>query len=134
MNLYKLHNVGRKNIQLSPNDNIIRKKYSVAYLKELANKYEMREFLSYNYCCYGEDCSCWIDVEGINYGWLWLNNEPEEMSKLLFDMALTTIKSHRDILYKRKMFVVENNDKIIIYFFLRDVIKRDYILTFIKNT
>ena len=133
MNLYKLHNTGRKHIRLFPKDKITRKKYSVQYLKHLAATYEMREFLEYSYCCRGEDHNCWIEVEGIDHGWLWLDKDPKDMPKLLFDMALNTLKTYRNTLYKRKMFVVENEDKISIYVFLRDVCTRDYILTFAKN-
>ena len=132
MDLYKLHNIGRKKIRLSPNDTISRKKYSVAYLKELANKYEMREFVSYKYCCKGEDYNCWLDVEGIDYGWLWLDKDPIEMPKILFNYTLDILKSYRKILYKRKMFVIEKNDKIIIHIFLRDINKTDYVIVFSK--
>ena len=132
MNLYKLHNVGRKYIRLSPGDTLTRKKYSVGYLKELAEKYEMREFLEYSYCCRGEDHNCWIEVEGLDYGWLWLNEDPEEMPKLLFDRALSVLKSHREALYKRKLFVFEDEKRVIVYAFLRDVCRNDFIITFAK--
>lgn len=133
MNLYKLHNVGRKNIRLSPGDILSRKKYSVGYLKSLAEQYEMREFLEYDYCCRGEDHNCWIEVEGIDYGWLWLDKDPKEMPELLFNHALNILKTHRKELYQRKIFVVENEDKISIFVFLRDICRSDYILTFAKN-
>lgn len=133
MNLYKLHNVGKRNICLSPDDTLFRKKYSVDYLKSLAEKYEMREFLEYSYCCRGEDHNCWIEVEGIDYGWIFLNYKEAEMPKVLFDHALSILKHYRRILYKRKMFVVENSDKITIYIFLRDICKNDFILTFAKH-
>ena len=133
MDLYKLHNVGRKNIRLSPGDIISRKKYSIAYLKELADKYEMREFLEYEYCCRGEDHNCWIEVEGIDYGWLWTDKNPEEMPKILFNHALGILKHYRKTLYQRKMFIVENDDRLSIFIFLRDVCKSDFIMTFAKR-
>lgn len=133
MDLYKLHNIGRKNIQLSPGDTITRKKYSINYLKDLANKYEMREFLEYDYCCRGEDHNCWVEVEGIDYGWLWLEKNPKEMPKILFNHATNILKHYRKILYRRKMFIVENDNRITIFIFLRDKNKSDYVLTFAKN-
>lgn len=133
MNLYKLHNVGRRHMIVSPGDTVTRKKYSVGYLKELANKYEMREFLEYSYCCRGEDHNCWIEVEGIDYGWMFLDHEEAEMPKVLFDHALGILKHYRKTLYKRKMFIVENDDKITAYVFLRDICKNDFILTFAKR-
>ena len=93
----------------------------------------MREFLAYDYCCEGEDHNCWIEVEGIDYGWLWLKKDPKKMPKILFDHAIGILKAYRKALYQRKLFVVENEDKIVIFTFLRDVCKSDYVLTFAKN-
>ena len=92
----------------------------------------MREFVSYKYCCKGEDYNCWLNVEGIDYGWLWLDKDPIEMPEILFNYTLDTLKSYRKILYKRKMFVIEKNDKIIIHIFLRDINKTDYVIVFSK--
>lgn len=133
MNLYKLHNIARKSLRLSPNDTLSRKKYSVGYLKELATKYEMREFLEFSYCCRGEDHNCWMEVEGLDYGWLWVNEDPATMPQKLFNHALGILKSHRNHLYNRKMYVIENEDFITVMIYLRDVNKNDYSLTFGKK-
>lgn len=134
MNLYKLHNTARRKMQrLSPEDKLTRKKFSIQYLEQLAETYKMCEFLEYDYCCRGEDHNCWIEVEGLDYGWLFLNKKEEDMPKILFDHALKILKAHRKDLYKRKIYVIENDDKISLFVFLRDKCRSDYIITFAKN-
>ncbi len=134
MDLYKLHNIARKNLKLTPNDTLSRKKYSVGYLKELAEKYEMREFLELSYCCHGEDNNCWMEVEGLDYGWLWIDKDPETMPERLFNHALNILKSYRKHLYNRKMYVIESDDYVMIFVYLRDINSNDYVLTFGKKS
>ena len=134
MNLYKLHNIARRTIKVKPGEKLYTKKYSVQYLNSLAEQYEMREFLELRYCCRGEDHNCWIDVEGIDYGWLWIDKKPEEMPKLLFEMALGALKASRKTLYQRKIYVLESDNAIQLYVFVRDVAKCDYVLSFAKRT
>ena len=55
------------------------------------------------------------------------------MPKILFNHALGILKHYRETLYQRKMFIVENDDRLSIFIFLRDVCKSDFIMTFAKR-
>ena len=41
MDLYKLHNIARRTIKVSPKETLYSKKYSAQYLNSLSEKYEM---------------------------------------------------------------------------------------------
>lgn len=142
MTPYKLGNVSRKTAmkyasimkkEHSCKATISRKKFSIGYLKELHEKYFIQGFYEYRYCCYGEDRNCWVDVECLDAGWVWLMHRPSEMPDVIFNMAKGFKSKEKSLLYNRKIFIVECDKEIDVIIPMRDVKRVDYIITFAKD-
>ena len=132
MNKYKLGNIIRKDMLDGFNKNEVSKhRFSFGYLNKLCKKYKISEYTIHNYCCYGEDICCWVDAEHT-----WMSNEylsDKELNERIYKNVKHIIKSLNVNIFKRKIFVSEN-DKYIIYCFpMRDISREDIYLVFEKN-
>lgn len=105
-----------------------------SFIRELYNQYKLIEVAKYHYCCYGPYLNCWIEVEGIDYGWLFLDYTEEEMPKVLLRKIFNWIKYAR-FPFGRHIFKVETKNAVYIILPGRDLrrAKADYILSFGKN-
>ena len=133
MTLYKLNNTIIKKIQNQKDVKISRPKYSIGLFKSLMQDYYIHGTYEYHYCCEGEDHNCWVDVEGLDFGWLFLDYPEEQMPEVLYNRFMKMIKKHRIYLYRRKLFYMETKDSISILVPLRDICKTDYLIVFAKE-
>lgn len=130
MNLYKNSNIIHNELK-KRNIPYKRIRFSRNTLRRIYNKYPLIELTSFSYCCLEEEESCWTDIEGIDYGWEFRDYQAEEMPDVLFNLFLNSVKKFD--LYKRKFFMVEEEDAIYLILPLRDWQKCDYVLTFKKT-
>lgn len=110
-----------------------RKYFSIRYISSLFKRYKIAEVATFHYCCYGDEKSCWTDVEGINYGWLFRNYKESEMPQVLFKEVKRLCKPYLKSLYKRKIFINYEKEFLKIVIPLRDLAKYDIILIFNIN-
>lgn len=133
MDLYKLNNTISHILTQYKDIKITRPRYSISLFKDLMKKYYINSTYEYHYCCQGEDHNCWVDVEGIDFGWLFLDYPEEQMPEVLYNRFMKIIKKHRIYLYRRKLFYIDSKDAISIVVPLRDVCKTDYLIVFAKE-
>lgn len=107
-----------------------RVKISLKHLRYLFAQYEIEEVSIKNYCCYGEDKNCWIDIEGIDYGWLFVDHTKEEMPFILLKYLKDHIHGYMDSLYKRRAFIYKEDNHLIYLIPMRDIAKYDVYVSF----
>ena len=107
-----------------------RVRISLRHLRSLFQQHEVNEIAIENYCCYGDERCCWIDVEGPHHGWLFASHKPEEMKDVLWQYLKGHMKSYMDILYKRKAFMYAENDYIYYVIPMRDIARYDIYISF----
>lgn len=115
-----------------------RVKISLRHLRSLFEQYELDEIAIENYCCYGDERCCWIDVEGPGHGWLWTSHDQKDMPKILWRYLKNHMAEYMDKLYKRKAFLYTRDDfysnekdKYLIYVIpMRDIARYDIYITF----
>lgn len=117
-----------------------RVKISLRHLRFLFEQYELDEIAIENYCCYGDERCCWIDVEGPGHGWLWTSHDQKDMPKILWRYLKGHMDGYMDKLYKRKAFLYtrddlyskeKEKDKYLIYVIpMRDIARYDIYITF----
>lgn len=82
-----------------------------ALVKQLFDQYKTCAYVQESFCCYGLERSCWSDIEGENFGWLFCNYDIDNgydgiRQKLLSDMNEMMdedcVKSARIIVSKNK--------------------------------
>lgn len=135
MNTYKLSNIIKKEFVHD------KKRFgkhramnlSFAYLRELFDTYYVSEWTEFDYCCRGEDCNCWIDVESS-----WLRLRPmtdQEYNNRIYSSIKRDINSRlsKKRIGKRKIYIAENNRVILVCIPLRDVAKHDHYIIFDKT-
>ncbi|MCM1324405.1 MAG: hypothetical protein NC218_09660 [Acetobacter sp.] len=132
MNLYKLSNIIHKKLTRR-NLPYCRLRYSKRYLRQLHSQFPLVEICEYHYCCRGEEHNCWIDVEGVDHGWIFTDHKEEEMPDILLSTFFSWTKRIASKLYKRDIFVVDEENGVFVIIPTRDLIKADFILTFKKN-
>lgn len=140
MNTYKLSNCVKKELlKTFKNSEIRKQKFSYGFIHSLFNKYVISEYLSYSYCCYGEDINCWVDesVCWLKCGYKNYKPSTETLNKHFYSVLKSSLKQRKfeksfDI-FKRNLFIGENEDVICIYIPLRDIKKYDICLVFDKN-
>ena len=109
----------------------IRVKISLRHLRALFKEYQIEEIAVENYCCFGEDQCCWIDVEGPQHGWLFTDHKPEEMPDVLFKYLKGHMRKYMNILYKRKAFIYTNDKGYLFYVIpMRDIAQYDIYIAF----
>lgn len=108
----------------------IRKKISLKHLRYLFSQYEVEEICVKNYCCYGEDTCCWYDVEGIDFGWLFLDHAKEEMPSILLNYVKDHMRPYMDSLYKRRAFIYQKDSLLYYVIPMRDLGTYDIYITF----
>lgn len=107
-----------------------RKKISLGHLRYLFASYKLEEICIKNYCCYGEDIACWYDVEGTDFGWLFLEHTKEEMPSILLKYIKDHMRGHMDSLYKRRAFITQKDNLLTYVIPMRDLEKYDIYITF----
>lgn len=115
-----------------------RVKISLRHLRSLFEQYQLDEIAIENYCCYGDERCCWIDVEGPGHGWLWVGHDQKDMPKILWRYLKNHMAGYMDKLYKRKAFLYtrddfysKEKDKYLIYVIpMRDIARYDIYITF----
>lgn len=138
MNTYKLGNLIKKDLlKHFKNSQIHKQKFSFSHLKKLCETYAIREYVTDSYCCYGEDKCCWQEE---NLCWLqgaypYLSNK--ELNKKIyfgFKRFFNSQASKKQLkLFKRKVFICENDKTIWFIVPLRDICKEDYFFVFDKT-
>lgn len=131
MNTYKLGNIIKKYLLTRfDNSQISKKHFSFKLLKELCNTYSVIEFTQHLYCCYGEDRCCWIDESTCWYG----NISNKAKNQKVYASLKRYVKKKKNFdIYKRNVFIGENNKYICYCIPLRDVIKEDLFVVFDKT-
>lgn len=133
MNTYKLGNIVKKGLLKRFNKSQISKKhFSFKLLNELCHTYPIVGYTQHHYCCYGEDKCCWIDESTCWYP----TKNKKKINQIVYKDLKHSLKRKNtkgfDI-YKRNVFIAEN-DKYIHYCLpLRDVWKEDLFLIFDKT-
>ena len=115
-----------------------RVKISLRHLRSLFKQYVLDEISIKNYCCYGDEDCCWIDIEGPGHGWLWTDHDQKDMPKILWQYLKGHMAGYMDKLYKRKAFLYTRDDlysnekdKYLIYVIpMRDIARYDIYITF----
>lgn len=132
MNTYKLGNIIKKYLLTRfDNSQISKKHFSFKLLNELCYTYPVIEFTQHQYCCYGEDRCCWIDESTCWYS----TENPRKINQIVYRTIKRYSRRYTDNfnIYKRKVFIGEN-DKYICYCIpLRDVLKEDLFIVFDKT-
>lgn len=133
MNTYKLNNIIKKDLlKRFKNSQITKKHFSFKLLHELCNTYSITEYVSEHYCCYGEDRCCWQDENSCWYDSHLTQKEINERIYRGLKKSLTS-KSNKFDIYKRNIFMGENNKVIFYCIPLRDVWKEDLWIIFNKT-
>ena len=89
-----------------------RVKISLRHLRSLFKQYKLDEIAIENYCCYGDERCCWIDIEGPGHGWLWTIHDQKDMPKILWRYLKGHMAEYMDKLYKRKAFLYTRTDEL----------------------
>lgn len=111
-------------------------KFSFTLIHSVFKRYELVEWATLHYCCYGEDTNCWVDVESD-----WLRGsrssasyaENQRMYMYIKQYFNRVARNYNFNLFKRKMFVGEDEESLCICVPLRDKLKEDVYLTFNKK-
>ena len=74
-----------------------RVKISLRHLRSLFEQYQLDEIAIENYCCYGDERCCWIDIEGPGHGWLWVSHDQKDMPKILWRYLKGHMAGYMDI-------------------------------------
>ena len=113
---------------------IKKQRFSFKYLNELCNTYKIDEYTIWNYCCYGEDKNCWIDVESS-----WMRDKyisDKDLNKRIYSSIKRSIlddfKDYKNI-GKINIFIGESDDAIFLCIPMRDKRKYDFWICFNKN-
>lgn len=136
MDKYKLYNSIKRELLKRPNiqkSDIELKGFSYGLLRELFRTYTVLEYVVSEYCCYGEDICCWQEVEGENFGWLWLRKRGLSWQFEIEKSLYNSLKRYKKELYNRKIFYLDLEQVIWVQIPLRDVAKEDYSIIFDKN-
>lgn len=105
-------------------------KISLKHLRYLFTHYTVEEICIKNYCCYGEDTPCWYDIEGMDYGWLFLDHTKEEMPSVLLNYVKGHMNKYMDSLYKRRAFIFQRDNCLTYVIPMRDLAQYDIYITF----
>lgn len=139
MNRYKLGNITKKYLlKTFKNSEISKKKFSFTLLNNLFNAYECSEYLINYYDTWEEDRCNWQDVESS-----WLSYENPD-SKTLNKRIYKDVKQqfyyydnkhirHKINMYKRNLFIGENNKYLVVIIPLRDIKNIDIVISFNKS-
>lgn len=85
--------------------------FAKALVAQFFDQYKTCAYIEESFCCYGLKTSCWSDIEGEYFGWIFKNYEVDNgydgiRQRLLSDMndimELDCIKSARIIVSKNK--------------------------------
>lgn len=108
--------------------------FSFQMIHKLFQEYKDIEVAQVHYCCCGDEFSCWTDVEGIDYGWMWLYRKKEDMPKYLYKYFCGLCEPYKKHLFARRSFLktmrTKNGDALVIVLPLRDVAHYDIWLSF----
>lgn len=110
MTYEKLVNCIYKDLRRTKPLSITRQKLSLKRLKSVFRQDYDTNYIQKHYCCIGEDTNCWTDVEGLDYGWLFLDYPPEKMPKILYKNLMYHVRPHLSKLYGRKVFTAKYKD------------------------
>lgn len=134
MNNYKLSNIIKKHLKKHgfKDHEIKKQKINLKYIKSLLNKYQIIEETIRWYDAY-EDWSTWIDVEGLRYGWVWVDRTIKDTDKIIKDDFIENCKDFIKTCSKRNIFIAENDQVIWIVLPMRNVKECDVCLILRKN-
>ena len=107
-----------------------RVKISLSHLRSLFQETQIKEIAVENYCCFGDERCCWIDIEGPSCGWLFANHKPSEMPQVLFKYVKGHMRQYMDILYKRKAFTYNTDGYLYYVIPMRDIARYDIYICF----
>lgn len=85
--------------------------YNSKHLMGLIDEFKHIELLEKHYCCHGSFISCWQDVEGEGYGWIWYGHSKEEHHGLIVDLVKKQIKEFSRVLKGKKVIHVWNETR-----------------------
>lgn len=131
MKKQKLYNIIRKDIDTFYDDSwsIKRQKFSFKFLKALFDACELDSWWINLYCCYGEDHSCWADE---NVCW-WsgsLKNNPIRQYYYVRNYINSILTPEQ--IKKWNIYIIENNESIVLNMPMRFAAKEDTQLVFKK--
>lgn len=83
-----------------------------------------------HYCCCGDEKCCWVDIESNDYGWIWKDNNPADMPRILYNYLRDICRVYNKALHKRRIFEFDDESahRIIIPF--RDLAHFDIWISF----
>lgn len=103
--------------------------FIVANVLMLFDKFLKCSYAEYSFCCYGNKRSCWVDIEGQDFGWMFLDFNDDDLEgireALLKDMVVIVKNSKYE---NCKILIGENKNRAEILIISED--DSNYILSF----